>query len=120
MAKLGDVISGKVLSVEPGASVVEASQAMVQSRVGSAVVVDGPWLVGIFTERDALRAAASGKDLNSAPVSQWMTAEPTTVSPEIDTEEAAVIMATQGFRHLPVMDGDKVIGVVSLRDVLSG
>ena len=119
MAKLGDVISGKVLSVPPGATVTEACSAMVQARVGSAVVIDGPWLVGIFTERDALRAAASGQDLNTSQLKDWMTPEPKTVGPDTDTEEAAVIMASEGFRHLPVVEGDQVVGVVSLRDVLS-
>ena len=119
MAKLSDVISGKVLSVPPGATVTEACSAMVQARVGSAVVIDGPWLVGIFTERDALRAAASGQDLNTSQLKDWMTPEPKTVGPNTDTEEAAVIMASEGFRHLPVVEGDQVVGVVSLRDVLS-
>lgn len=119
MAKLGDVMSGKVISVTSEQPVNEVAQAMVQTRVGSAVVIDDPWLVGIFTERDALRAVASGADLTTMPVKEWMTQDPVTVGADTDTEEAAALMATHGFRHLPVMDGDKVIGVVSLRDVLS-
>lgn len=119
MARLGDIMSGKVFSVTPAQSVTEVAQTMVQGRVGSAVVVDGPWLLGIFTERDALRAAASGTDLNAAGVKDWMTKDPVTVGPDTDTEEAAALMATHGFRHLPVVDGDTVIGVVSLRDLLS-
>ncbi len=119
MARLGDIMSGKVFSVTPAQTVTEVAQTMVEGRVGSAVVIDGPWLLGIFTERDALRAAASGTDLNAASVKDWMTKEPVTVGPDTDTEEAAALMATHGFRHLPVVDGDTVIGVVSLRDVLS-
>jgi CBS domain-containing protein len=119
MARLGDVMGGKVFSVTPGQSVTEVAQTMVQARVGSAVVIDGPWLLGIFTERDALRAVASGSDLTTAAVKEWMTKDPVTVSADTDTEEAAAIMATHGFRHLPVMDGDTVVGVISLRDVLS-
>ncbi|HEY3240899.1 MAG TPA: CBS domain-containing protein [Acidimicrobiia bacterium] len=119
MARLGDIMSGKVFSVTPVQSVTEVAQAMVQRRVGSAVVIDGPWLLGIFTERDALRAAGSGTDLNAASVKDWMTKDPVTVGPDTDTEEAAALMATHGFRHLPVVDGDSVIGVVSLRDLLS-
>jgi CBS domain-containing protein len=83
------------------------------------VVVDGPWLLGIFTERDALRVAAAGTDPTTAAVKDWMTKEPMTVDPDTDTDDAAAIMATEGFRHLPVVDGDSVVGVVSLRDVLS-
>jgi CBS domain-containing protein len=119
MAKLGDIISGKVFSIPPAATLAEAAQAMVEGRVGSAVVIDGPWLLGIFTERDALRAAAQGIDPTAAAVKDWMTKDPTTVGPETDTEEAAGLMATHGFRHLPVVEGETVIGVVSLRDVLS-
>lgn len=112
-------MSGKVFSVPPAQSVTEVAQDMVQRRVGSAVVVDGPWLLGIFTERDVLRAAGSGTDLTAASVKDWMTKDPVTVGPDTDTEEAAALMATHGFRHLPVVDGDTVIGVVSLRDLLS-
>ena len=119
MARLGDIMSGKVFSVTPAQPVTEVAKVMVQGRVGSAMVIDGPWLVGIFTERDALRAAASGADLNAASVKDWMTKDPVTVSPDMDTDEATALMATHGFRHLPVVDGDAVVGVVSLRDLLS-
>jgi len=119
VARLGDVMSGKVFSVTPTQSVTEVARVMVQGRVGSAMVIDGPWLLGIFTERDALRAAASGADLTTAAVKDWMTNDPVTVGPDTDTEEAAALMATHGFRHLPVVDGDGVMGVVSLRDILS-
>ncbi len=119
MARLADVITGKVFAVTSGQSVTEVAKVMVQGRVGSAVVIDGPWLLGIFTERDALRALASGSDLSAVAVKEWMTKDPVTVSADTDTEEAAAIMATHGFRHLPVMDGDTVIGMVSLRDILS-
>jgi CBS domain-containing protein len=112
-------MSGKVFSVTPTQSVTEVARVMVQGRVGSAVVIDGPWLLGIFTERDALRAVGSGTDLTAASVKDWMTKDPVTVGPDTDSEEAAAVMATHGFRHLPVVDGDTVIGVVSLRDILS-
>ena len=82
-------------------------------------MVDGPWLLGIFTERDALRVAAAGTDPKTAAVRDWMTKDPVTVDPETDSDDAAAIMATEGFRHLPVVDGDSVVGVVSLRDVLA-
>ena len=119
MARIGDIISGKVLSVPPSATVADAAQTMVKGRVGSAVVVDGPWLLGIFTERDALRASAAGADPTAVAVKDWMTRDPMTVDPGTDSDDAAAIMATEGFRHLPVVDGDSVVGVVSLRDVLS-
>ena len=119
MTRLGDMISGKVYSVPPTATVAEAAETMVKGRVGSAVVVDGPWLLGIFTERDALRVAAAGVDPTTTGVKDWMTKDPITVDPDTDSDDAAAIMATEGFRHLPVVDGESVVGVVSLRDVLS-
>lgn len=119
MTRVGDIITGKVFSVPPTASVAEAAETMVKGRVGSAVVVDGPWLLGIFTERDALRVAAAGADPTATSVKDWMTKDPMTVGPDADSAEAAAIMATEGFRHLPVVEGDSVVGVVSLRDVLS-
>jgi CBS domain-containing protein len=119
VARLGDIISGKVYSVGPAATVAEAAEIMTKGRVGSAVVVDGPWLLGIFTERDALRVAAAGTDPTTAAVRDWMTKDPVTVDPETDSDDAAAVMATEGFRHLPVVDGDSVVGVVSLRDVLA-
>ena len=119
MTRLGDIISGKVFSVAPTASVAQAAETMVKGRVGSAVVVDGPWLLGIFTERDALRVAAAGIDPTTTGVKDWMTKDPMTTGPDTDSADAAAIMATEGFRHLPVVEGDSVVGVVSLRDVLS-
>jgi CBS domain-containing protein len=118
VAKLSEIMSTKVFSAPPQTPVSEAARSMVEGRFGSAVVLDGAWLVGIFTERDVLRAAASGADLTQSPLSEWMTPDPVTASPEMDTDEATQIMAAQGFRHLPVVDGDTVTGMVSLRDLL--
>ena len=118
MAKLSEIMSSKVFSAAPDTPVSEAARSMVEGRFGSALVLDGRWLVGIFTERDVLRAAASGADLTKSPLSEWMTRDPVTVGPDMDSEEATQIMASQGFRHLPVLDGDNVTGIVSLRDLL--
>ncbi len=80
--------------------------------------MDGSWLSGIFTERDVLRAAASGSDLTSSPVSEWMTNDPVTADADMDADEATEIMMSRGFRHLPVVEGKTLIGIVSLRDIL--
>ena len=66
-----------------------------------------------------LRAAASGDDLTASAVSKWMTKDPTTAAPDDDSEDAAQVMLSGGFRHLPVAEGAGVAGIVSLRDVLS-
>jgi CBS domain-containing protein len=81
-------------------------------------VMEGKRLSGIFTERDVLRAAASGVDLTSSPVSEWMTNDPVTVDADMDSDEATEIMMSNGFRHLPVVEGLALIGIVSLRDIL--
>lgn len=119
VAKLSDIMTGKVFTTDATATITEVAQAMVKGRFGSAVVMDSGWLAGIFTERDVLRAAASGADVNSSTVSEWMTKDPVTATGDMDSEEAAEVMATNGFRHLPVVEGNKVLGIVSLRDVLS-
>lgn len=118
MPTLAEIMMKDVYSTTGDTPVLVAAQAMVKGRFGSAVVVEGGWLAGIFTERDVLRAAASGKDLSATPVSEWMTKDPQTATGDMESEEAAQIMAANGFRHLPVMDGNNVLGIVSLRDVM--
>lgn len=108
----------EVFTITPDVTLTEASKSMVKGRFGSAIVMQGSWIVGIFTERDVLRAAAAGADPAKARVSDWMTRDPITVSPETDSDEAAQIMVTHGFRHLPVVEGSEVAGIVSLRDLL--
>ncbi|MGH2699323.1 MAG: CBS domain-containing protein [Actinomycetota bacterium] len=119
VAVLRDVMSNEVYTVSADASMVEAAKGMANGKLGSALIVQGSWLAGIITERDMLRAAASGDDLNDVKVKDWMTKDPLTASPDTDTEEAAATMFTHGFRHLPVTEGNEILGVVSLRDVLS-
>jgi CBS domain-containing protein len=103
----------------PDSPVAEAAAAMVREKVGSALVMQGPFLAGIITERDVLKAAASGADLTAIPVTAWMTRDPQAAGPETPAEDAAQIMLLNGFRHLPVMQGRQVCGVVSLRDLFA-
>ena len=119
MVDLAEIMTADVFTVAPDSPVAEAAQAMVRGRFGSAVVMQGRMLVGIFTERDVLRAAASGTDLTQSPVSRWMTRDPETVGREVDSERAAEIMLGGGFRHLPVVEDNALVGIVSLRDLLS-
>jgi CBS domain-containing protein len=112
-------MTGDVFTTTFDTSVVDAARGMAKGRFGSALVMNGTWLAGIITERDVLHAAASGNDLNTVSVKEWMTADPVTSSPETDSEEAVDIMLAKGFRHLPVTEGASVLGIVSLRDVLS-
>jgi CBS domain-containing protein len=118
MAILKEIMTGEVFSIERDASVSEVASSMLKGRFGSAIVMEGSWLSGIFTERDVLRAAAAGADLKTSPVSEWMTSDPVTAPPDMDADDAAEIMMAHGFRHLPVVEGNAIAGIVSLRDIL--
>ena len=119
MATIGDVMTKDVVTLSSDSTVSDAAQVMVRGGFGSVIVVHGRMLLGILTERDVLRAAASEEDLRSASVERWMTPDPDTCEPDLDTEEAAGLMLSRGYRHLPVVvDGD-LVGMASLRDVLS-
>jgi CBS domain-containing protein len=117
--QLRDIMTTEVLTTSAERPVAEVTGMMVKIRVGSAVVMEGSWLAGILTERDVLRAAASGSDLTKSPVSEWMTRNPRTATPDTTVGEAAEVMLTNGFRHLPVVEGRELKGVISIRDVLA-
>jgi CBS domain-containing protein len=116
---LRDLMSTRVSLTTPDTSVAEAAAGMVEANVGSAIVMQGRFLAGILTERDVLRSAASGEDLRASRVAEWMTPDPQSVTPDTSVEEAAGLMLKNGFRHLPVMEGRTVCGVVSLRDLFA-
>jgi CBS domain-containing protein len=116
-AVLRDLMTERVVTTTPETSVTEAAAAMVRGRVGSAIVMQGSFLAGILTERDVMRAVASAEDLQQSPVSAWMTPDPQSAAPDTTAEDAAQMMLLNGFRHLPVVDGRKVLGVVSLREL---
>jgi CBS domain-containing protein len=103
--QLRDIMTTEVLTTSAERSVAEVTGRMVKARVGSAVVLEGSWLAGILTERDVLRAAASGSDLTKSPVSDWMSRNPRTATSDMAIGEAADVMLTNGFRHLPVVEG---------------
>ncbi|HUL26893.1 MAG TPA: CBS domain-containing protein [Streptosporangiaceae bacterium] len=118
-AVLRDLMTTRVAATTPDTPVALAAAVMVEANAGSAVVMQGPFLAGILTERDVLKAAASGADLTASKVSAWMTPDPQSASPDTPAEEAAQIMLRNGFRHLPVVEDRTVCGVVSLRDLFA-
>ena len=118
MVTLKEIMTSNVFSTTPSTSVADVAASMLKGRFGSALVMEGSTLMGIFTERDVLRAAAARADLTSARVADWMTGDPVTASPDMETGEATELMMSQGFRHLPVMEGNTITGIVSLRDIL--
>jgi CBS domain-containing protein len=117
VSTVGELMATDVLSVAPEDTIGEAAQKMVDRGVGAAVVLDYGRLIGIFTERDLMRAVADRVHSAEARVREWMTAEPITISLETPAEEAAQTMLDNGFRHLPVVEGERAVGILSIRDV---
>jgi CBS domain-containing protein len=117
MQTLGELMTSDVLTVAPEDTLGEAAQKMVDRGVGSAVVSDYGRLIGILTERDVLRAVADRVHSSEARVRDWMTANPVTASAGMSASDAARTMLDNGFRHLPVVEDDRAVGIVSIRDV---
>lgn len=121
MSTVEQTMRRSVLTVRPDESLEQAAQAMIERRTGSAVVVTGPIggkYIGIVTERDVLRAVAQGRIPWSTKVTEVMTADPVCATPDVDTTEAIKIMIEGGFRHLPIAKDGKLVGLVSLREML--
>ncbi len=118
MPQLADFMTRDVLAVAPEDTLGEAAQRMVEQRVGSAVVLEHGRLIGILTERDLLRAVAGRVHSSDARVREWMTGDPVVASETTSAGEAARTMLEHGFRHLPVVEDDRMLGIVSLRDVM--
>ena len=110
-------MSRDLLTVDSSMRVAEVAEKMVDRSVGAVLVLDGERLAGIMTERDVLRAVARGMR-DDAVVRDWMTTHPETIGPDETTEHAATLMMHGGFRHLPVVDGEDVVGILSIRDLM--
>src|SRR5215218_11147974 len=115
---VGDAMTVRVVTVTPKATVREAITRMLEEGIGSVAVCDGPRLVGIFTERDVLRVAGEGPLFGDVAVENVMTPRPITVSPGDDLIEVAELMAAKRIRHLPVCEGEFLVGMIGIRDVL--
>ena len=120
MARIGDVMSMRVVSVRPGDRVQLAITRMLEENVGAVAVCEGQELVGIFTERDVLRMAGEGEQLGEARIGDVMTRSPVTVGLDDDVLAAAHLMGERRIRHLPVVEGGNLLGIVGIRDVLRG
>ena len=113
-----ELVGGEVIWVAPEATIRSAAVSMKSNGVGSvAVEVDGA-LEGILTERDVLDAVADGADLDFDRVDRWMTSYPDSIDPDMQVTEAAQWMLASGYRHIPVIDGDRILGMISIKDVL--
>jgi CBS domain-containing protein len=117
MTTVADVMSRKLLTVDPATGLSEAAEKMTERGVGAALVLSGDHVSGILTERDVLRAVATGP-VEGTHVAAWMTRDPETVDVSESLGQAAAVMIHGGFRHLPVLDGDVAVGIVSIRDLM--
>jgi CBS domain-containing protein len=117
MATLVDVMTKDVLSVAPEDTIGEAAQKMTDHGVGAVVVSDFGRMIGIFTERDLMRAVAGRVHPSEGRVREWMTPDPVTMTEDASVEEAGQTMVDRGFRHIPVVAGERAVGIVSIRDV---
>jgi CBS domain-containing protein len=120
MPTLADIVTQNFLTVAPEDTLGEVAERMTRENVGAVVVKDHGRMIGILTERDMLHAMAARVHTSEARVRQWMTADPITASADMELDDAARVMLDNGFRHLPVVDGETVLGVVSLRRVMGG
>jgi len=114
---IGDLMTRDVLTVAPEDTLGEAAAKMTERGVGAVVVADFGRMIGILSERDIMRAVADRIHSSEARVREWMTADPITATPDTTIEEAGRTMLEHGFRHLPVVDGDRAVGIVSIRDI---
>jgi CBS domain-containing protein len=117
VSTVGEIMTSDVLAVEPSDTIGETAQKMVERGVSSAVVSDYGTLIGIVTERDLTRAVAGRVHTSEARVREWMTSDPITLGPSATADEAAKIMLDNGFRHVPIVDEGRAVGIVSIRDV---
>ena len=117
----GVVKEQSIATLNPADSVMDAVTMMSDRKIGAVIIVDNnAKLAGIFTERDLVnRVVAKGLDAATMPLSKVMTADPDTLGPDDTAMNALDLMSARRYRHLPVVDGDKVIGMVSIRDLFN-
>lgn len=109
----------RMLSAPPHTTVADAARMMADQRVSAVLVLDGNRLTGIFTERDAVfRVIAPGRDARSTTLADVMTPDPLTIGPDKTFGQALALMHERSIRHMPVVEGGRVVGVVTARDAL--
>jgi CBS domain-containing protein len=116
--KVKDIMTKSVAYVDPNSTVVDAAKLMQQHNVGSIPVMDQNGIKGIITDRDiVVRNIAGDKDPKSTPVRDVMTAQVTTASPDMDVNQLSSMMSNQQVRRMPVLENNKLVGIVALGDM---
>lgn len=122
MALVKDLIQSRPqhpVSVSADETVLRALQVMAEANIGAVLVTEGGKVLGIFTERDyARKGELAGRKAAETPIREVMTSPILTVSPETTVDECLALMQKHHFRHLPVVSGDRVVGILSIRDVM--
>jgi len=115
--RVSEIMTNAAVIDQSDDTLAEAARTMWKQQTGSILVMDGEELVGIITERDILKAAATGTRLDETRIAEVMSKDLVTVGPGTSLREAAKVMADRWIRHLPVVDGGKVVGIISQRDL---
>jgi len=117
--RVGDLMSDPAITAKPDETLGEAARRMRELGVGSLVVIDGPQPIGILTERDLLVAVATGEDLGRGCVEDFMTSPVETLEVDVEARDALNRLRDRGYRHIPVIAGGNLVGVVSMRDLMT-
>jgi CBS domain-containing protein len=113
-----DVMTREVRACEPNATIAEAAKVMAQEDIGPVPIVEDGRLVGIVTDRDIVtKVVAEGRDVNSTTVGDIASRDLVTVSPDDDLEDALGLLAERQVRRLPVVEGDRLVGIVAQADI---
>ncbi len=115
--RISEIMTSAAVTDAATDTLAEAARRMHEQQTGSLLVMDGERLLGIVTERDLLKAVARGLDPRETPLKDVMTTEVITIEPHTSLREAAALMASKWIRHLPVVEGTKVVGIISQRDL---
>jgi len=118
MTTVGDAMNARRVTMGWASSLAEAASVMSQARVGSVLIMDGERLEGILTERDIVRAISNDIGAPRDAIAHWMTAAPMTVEAKSSLGEARDLMDREHIRHLPVTDGGRLVGMLSMRDLI--
>ena len=115
--KVSEIMTEAAVTDRADDTMAEAARKMWEQQTGSLLVMDSDELLGIITERDVLKAVATGRPLEGTRVSDAMTKDVVTVPPAMTLREAAAVMADKWIRHLPVVEQGRVVGILSQRDL---
>jgi CBS domain-containing protein len=115
--RVSEIMTKAAVTDQPDDTLADAARKMWKQQTGSLLVMDGEDLVGIVTERDVLKAVAGGESMQDTRVSEVMSKDLVTVGPGTSLREAAKIMTDRWIRHLPVVDGGTLVGIISQRDL---